>query len=267
VVMAMADPNPLVKGSGIRKLQAHGIETSIGLLSGQAERINRHYLKFMRAGFPYVALHAGLSLDGKLTDRCGGSQWVTTEQARRYAHSLRGEFSAILAGRNTILADDPRLTLREAGWEGKRLYRVVLDSGNSLPHYLKIFKEQENFPLVIFSSLAAASTEKKVPHHYFVPADAHGLRLDAVLEQLAALGIASVLVEGGGRVIDSFIRERLYDEVVLFVAHTLIGGRDSVQLFASGVADLREALALADCHWSACAGGHVLRGYKTCLPA
>jgi diaminohydroxyphosphoribosylaminopyrimidine deaminase/5-amino-6-(5-phosphoribosylamino)uracil reductase len=195
----MIDPNPLVNGAGIARLRASGIQTSVGLCCQQAERINRHYLKFMRTGIPYVAVHAGLSLDGKLTDKAGRSRWITSEALRRCAHSLRGEFSAILAGRNTILADDPRLTLREAGWKGKKLYRVVLDSGNSLPHYLNVFKEQENFPLIIFSSLAAANKEKRVPRHFFVPADNHGLRLPSVLEELARLGIASLLVEGGGR--------------------------------------------------------------------
>ncbi len=266
VVMAMTDPNPLVNGSGIRKLQAHGIDTNVGLGRDQAEQVNRHYLKAMRSGLPYVAIHAGLSLDGKLTDRSGRSRWITSEEARRYAHSLRGEFSAILAGRNTILADDPRLTLREAGWEGKKLFRVVLDSSNSLPHYLNIFKEQENFPLVLFSSLGAKDREKKVPHHFFVPADDHGLVLSSVLGELANLGISSVLVEGGGRIIDSFIRARLFDEMILFVSRKVVGGRDSVQMFASGAADLQEALELTDCHCSEFASGQVIRGYRKCSP-
>jgi pyrimidine deaminase RibD-like protein len=119
VVMAMRDPNPLVDGRGIRKLREHGIQTRCGLCREQAERINRHYLKAIRSRMPYVTLHAGVSLDGKLTDDSGRSRWMTSEEGRRYSHSLRGEFSAILAGHGTILADNPRLTLREAGWEGK----------------------------------------------------------------------------------------------------------------------------------------------------
>jgi len=266
VVMAMEDPNPLVNGSGIRKLQEHGIEIRVGLCREQAEQLNRHYLTFVRTGLPYVVIHAGLSLDGKLTDRAGRSRWITSEEARRYAHSLRGEFSAILVGRNTILADDPRLTLREAGWEGKRLCRVVLDSSNSLPHYLNIFKEQGNSPLVLFSSLDAKDREKKVPHHFFVPSGDHGLDLSSVLGELSKLGISSLLVEGGGRIIDSFIRDRLFDEMVLFFSTKVVGGRDSVQMFASGATGLQEALELVDCHWSEFASGSILRGYKKCSP-
>jgi diaminohydroxyphosphoribosylaminopyrimidine deaminase/5-amino-6-(5-phosphoribosylamino)uracil reductase len=266
VVMAMGDPNPLVNGSGIRKLQAHGIQTSCGLFNDWAVHINRHYLKAIRTRSPYVTLHAGASLDGKLTDDSGHSRWVTSEEGRRYSHSLRGEFSAILAGHGTILADNPHLNLREPGWEGKTLYRVVLDSTNSLSRRLNIFQEQDRFPLVIFSSIAATDRKKKVPLHFFVRHGADGLVLADVLGQLFELGIASLLVEGGGRILDSFMRQRLFDEVALFISNKIVGGRNSVQIFASGVARLEDALELVDCRWSEYAGGTMLRGYKKCLP-
>ncbi|MCX6554457.1 MAG: bifunctional diaminohydroxyphosphoribosylaminopyrimidine deaminase/5-amino-6-(5-phosphoribosylamino)uracil reductase RibD [Candidatus Aminicenantes bacterium] len=266
VVMAMRDPNPLVDGRGIRKLRSHGIRTRVGLFQDWAERINRHYLKAIRQRSPYVTLHAGISLDGKLTDDAGRSRWVTSEEGRRYSHSLRGEFSAILAGHGTILADDPQLNLREPGWEGKTLYRVVLDSANSLPRRLNVFKDQERFPLIIFSSRDAEDRKKKVPRHFFVRHDANGLVLADVLGQLFELGIASLLVEGGGRVLDSFVRERLFDEVALFISNKIVGGRNSVQIFASGVARLEDALELVDCRWSEYTGGTMLRGIRKCLP-
>lgn len=265
VVMAMIDPNPLVRGAGLARLQAAGIETRVGVCGQEAERLNRHYLKFMRSGHPWVAVHAGVSLDGKMTDKSGRSRWITSPELRRCAHSLRGEFSAVLAGRGTILADDPRLTLREPGWEGKILYRVVLDSANTLPLHLNVFKEQKRFPLVIFSAQDAACREKKTPLHFFVAADAGGLSLAAVLETLAGLGVASLLVEGGGRLIDSFVRQGLCDEMVLFYADKLVGGCAAVQPFASGAA-LDAAPELAEGHWSELAGGAILRGYRKCSP-
>jgi diaminohydroxyphosphoribosylaminopyrimidine deaminase/5-amino-6-(5-phosphoribosylamino)uracil reductase len=267
MVVAMKDPNPLVNGAGIRKLRAHGIQIRCGLGREWAERINRHYLKYIQTKKPYVAIHAGLSLDGKLTDKSGCSRWVTSEEARRYSHSLRGEFSAILAGRGTILADDPQLTLREAGWQGKILYRVALDSDNSLSARRNLFKDQEKFPLVIFSSRDAANRRKKVPHHFFVRRSSRGLSLPDILAELANLGIASVLVEGGGKVIDSFVRERLFDEMILFYSRQIVGGKNAVQLFASGAANLGEALELTDCQWSEFASGGVMRGFTKCLPA
>ena len=262
VVMAMQDPNPLVDGRGRNRLKSCGIKTSSGLFADWAAHINRHYLKAIRTRTPYVTLHAGASLDGKLTDNSGHSRWVTSEEGRRYAHSLRGEFSAILAGHGTVLADNPRLNLREPGWEGKTLYRVVLDSANSLSRRLNIFQEQDKFPLVIFSANTSANRKKKVPLHFFVRQDADGLVLADVLDQLFELGIASLLVEGGGRVLDSFIRQRLFDEVALFIANKIVGGRDSIQIFASGVTRLEAALELVDCRWSEFAGGFMLRGFK-----
>ncbi|MCU0236352.1 MAG: bifunctional diaminohydroxyphosphoribosylaminopyrimidine deaminase/5-amino-6-(5-phosphoribosylamino)uracil reductase RibD [Acidobacteria bacterium] len=265
VVVAMLDPNPLVNGSGLRRLRAQGIETRLGVCRARAERLNRHYLKAIAGPVPYVALHAGLSLDGKLSDDAGRARWVTSAEGRRYAHSLRGEFSAILAGRGNIEADNPLLTLREPGWPGKKLYRVVLDSNNTLSRRLNIFKEQERFPLVIFSSRNAKNMKKKVPLHFFVRHDRHGLLLDDVLRRLRALGIASLLVEGGGRVLDSFIRERRFDEIDLFFAAKIIGGRNAAQVFASGF-PIDEALELEDCRWTAFADGSILRGYRKCSP-
>ncbi len=163
VVMAMIDPNPLVNGSGMRRLRTHGITTRCGPGSDWAAYVNRHYLKFIKTATPYVTLHAGMSLDGKLTDDAGHSRWVTSEEGRRYSHSLRGEFSAILAGHGTILADDPQLNLREPGWQGKTLYRVVLDSANSLPGRLNIFKDQDRFPAGHLQFQRRREQEKKGP--------------------------------------------------------------------------------------------------------
>ena len=121
----MRDPNPLVNGRGIARLRRNGIDVSVGCLREWAMRLNRHYLKSMTTGVPYIAIRAGMSLDGKLSDKSRRSRWVTSSELRRYSNSLRGEFSAILAGTETVLADNPRLTLRDPLWKGKRFFRVV----------------------------------------------------------------------------------------------------------------------------------------------
>lgn len=260
VVMAAKDPNPLVNGKGMRKLIAQGIDVELGLLKDSAERLNRHYFTFMTRGLPYVAINAGVSLDGKLTDRCRKSQWITDQQMRSFSHSLRGEFSAILVGVGTVIDDDPRLTVRERAWGKKRLFRVVLDSSNALDTRYRIFQNQERFPLVIFSSEKAKNREKRAAYHFFVAEDGHGLDLNAVLKRLAKLDIASLLVEGGGKVIDSFLKKGLYDEIVLFVADRLIGGKESVQLFDSG-AELARAVHLQKKEMIAFQSGFLVRGF------
>lgn len=236
VVIAMQDPCTLVDGKGIDRLRQAGIQVDVGCLGDLYSFENRHYFKYIQTNRPYVALRAGVSIDGKLTDKHRKSQWVTGEGLRRLSRSFRGEFSAIMAGVETVLDDDPQLTLR-GEWQGKKMYRVVLDSTNKMPANLRIFEEQENFPLLIFSAKNAVDKQAKCRHHYFVsPAgEQGGLDLDEVLDTLGKLGVASVLVEGGGRLIDSFLRSLLYDEIILFTADKIVGGTDSVQLSATGV--------------------------------
>ncbi len=266
VVVALQDPNPLVNGRGLALLGKKGIETSVGLLGAWAEYQNRHYLKFITRKIPYITLHAGISLDGKLTDKQRQSRWITAAEARRLSHSLRGEFSAILVGRQTVLDDDPQLSLRESGWAGKKLFRVVLDSQNTLPGHLRIFKDQERFPLVIFSSAWARSKRVRTPYHFFIQPDPNGLALRDVCRQLGRLGIASLLVEGGGQVIDSFLRQRLFDEVILFTAGKIVGGKEAVALFATGVERLNRSLELPEHELLELESGFIWRGWRRCLP-
>ncbi len=262
VVVAMQDPNPQVNGRGIKLLRGAGIQVDVGILSNQASHLNRHYLKFMNHQLPYVALKAGVSLDGKLTDKNRHSQWITDGELRDIAHGLRGEFSAVMVGVKTVLADNPGLNIRQEGWTGKQLYRIVLDYKNILDTGLEIFKDQERFPLVIFSSKAARSSTKKVDHHYFVSSEADNkLSLNRVLDQLYRLGIASVMVEGGGTLIDSFLKEDLWDEFLLFQAGKLIGGEESVQLFASGK-KLSASVQLKRREVYPLQSGTIIRGFK-----
>lgn len=263
VVAAVKDPNPLVNGKGIKKLGERGVRVDVGLLEDMALKINRHYFKYMTGKRPYVTLKAGVSLDGKLTDKYRKSQWITGGELRNFAHSLRGEFSSILAGVKTILDDDPQLTVRQKAWGNKKLYRVVLDSQNTLDTGLRIFENRENFPLIIFSSLEAKNKTPKSENHFFVNPNKgpHGLNLQEVLETLHRLEIASVLVEGGGSIIDSFLKEELYDEIFLEMADKLIGGQESVQLFSSGTGlscpvklTKREIIPLQT--------GFIVRGYR-----
>jgi len=261
VVTAAIDPNPLVNGQGLRQLQDHGLVVDVGLYEKMARKINRHYWTYMTRRLPYVTIHAGVSLDGKLTDKQRRSQWITDRHLRTFSHSLRGEFSAILVGVKTVLEDDPQLTIRQKGWGKKKLFRVVLDSRNKLDKSRRVFQDQARFPLVIFSAKEAKNQEKKVAHHFFVKTDADGLDLKEVLKKLYELQVASVLIEGGGQVIDSFLKKGLYDEFVLFVADKLIGGKEAVEIFPSGTG-LDRPIIIKDKEIIPCGSGFVVRGYK-----
>jgi diaminohydroxyphosphoribosylaminopyrimidine deaminase / 5-amino-6-(5-phosphoribosylamino)uracil reductase len=267
VVAAMTDPNPLVDGRGIARLRDCGVAVETGLLADRAGRLNRHYLKALGERRPWFAIRAGMSLDGKLTDRNGASRWMTSPELRNLSHGLRGEFSAIMAGAGTARADDPQLTLREPGWEGKKLARIVLDSRNTLPDDLAIFRESERFPLILFSSRQAVDRRVRAARHFFVPEDDLGLSLPAISAILLEQGITSVLVEGGGKLIGSFLTRRLFDEAVLFVAPRLVGSTSAVQLWAEGATELAASCELDVEERHELGSGSVLRGVRRCSPA
>jgi len=266
VVVPVMDPNPRVNGKGISRLREMGIEVEIGLLENTARYINRHYFKYIDSSIPYVGVHAGMSIDGKLTDKFRKSQWVTDEELRLYSHSIRGEFSAILSGTGTILDDNPQFTIREKEWENKRLYRVILDTQNRLPSGLKLYENREQFPLVIFSSHDAPNQtlNPNADYHFFVSQndDCTGLNPVEVLRKLHQIGIASVLVEGGGAVIGSFLKAGLYDEILFFTADKLIGGKDSVQVFPPGCA-VSEAIPIVNREIISFKNGYLVRGFRT----
>jgi diaminohydroxyphosphoribosylaminopyrimidine deaminase/5-amino-6-(5-phosphoribosylamino)uracil reductase len=264
VVVAMKDPNPLVNGKGIQKLKESGITVAVdvGGLGDIARKINRHYIKYITHKIPYVTLKAGISLDGKLTDKYRKSQWMTSEELRTFSHTLRGEFSAIMAGVKTIIDDNPQLNIREKAWGDKRLYRIVLDTHNTLDTRLRIFEDQEQFPLILFSSKEAENTIPKVKNHFFVtPHNLNGLNLREVLEVLYQQEIASVMVEGGGRLFNSFLQEELYDEIILSQAGTLIGGKESIQLFAEGTS-VSTPIELKDREIIEFNTGCIIRGFR-----
>lgn len=263
VVTAMYDPNPLVNGKGIQMLKEKGIGVDAGVLQDMAHKLNRHYIKYMNFHMPYITLKAGVSLDGKLTDKFHKSQWITSKEIRRFTHSLRGEFSAIMVGVQTVINDDPHLNIREQVWGDKKLYRIVLDTHNRLNTQLHIFGgDQDQFPLIIFSSNKAKNKTTKVKRHFFVNPRADGkLNLNEIMDILYQLGIASVMVEGGGDLFNSFLKEKLFDEIILAVAGTFIGGKDSIQLFNWGTS-VSTPINLKEREITVLESGYLIRGYK-----
>lgn len=263
VVVAMQDPNPLVNGKGIARLRENNIQVDVGLMEEMARRLNRHYLTYITGSRPWVTLKAGLSLDGKLTDKFRKSQWVTGEELRYYSHNLRGEFSAIMAGVGTIRDDNPQLNIRHPDWGDKKFYRVVLDSQNSLdPSKYRIFSEQERFPLILFSSRYAPERTTKTRHHFFIdPGPEGGVDLLQALETLHRLHIASVMVEGGASLFNSFISGGWYDEIIISQSGALIGGKDSLQVFPGG-APVTAAVELKNREIIKLEQGCIIRGYR-----
>ncbi len=234
VHMAMLDPNPIVSGRGRDELGKAGIKTYLGEHENEAKEINEAYTKFITTGIPFVTAKFAVSLDGKIATRKGDSRWISAREARKYAHCLRYTTDAIMAGVNTMLADDPHLTTRCSGGRGgtarKQPLRVIVDSEGRTPLTARVFREPGKTLLAL--GRRATPVEKEA----FARAGAEILELPAAgglvdLEKLLkALGkreITSVLVEGGGILLGSLFDQGLVDKVIAFTAPIIIGGAEA----------------------------------------
>jgi len=235
VVAALQDPNPLVNGEGFRRLRDGGVEVEVGLLSDWAERLNAPFLHRFRSGRPLVTLKAAISLDGMIAGSGGNSKWITGEPARRFSHRLRSRHDAVLVGAGTLRRDDPRLTVRLPGATRNPL-RVVLAPTMNVDPAAKLFRrgvhgcpEARVYVTDEVSSGVRSSFEGRAE---IVRVEEHdgGLDLAMVLRDLASVGVQSVLVEGGGQTVGSFLNAGLADRAALFLAPKLLGARGGTPL-------------------------------------
>lgn len=249
VVVSSPDPNPIVCGKGIRKLRQAGVEVASGLLDEKNARLNEVYIKYITQGLPFITLKAATSLDGRMASRSLDSRWISSPEAREYAHLLRGEHDAVMVGINTILRDDPLLTIRHPRWQGKKWHRFILDAHLRLPSQARILSTLDEGAVTIFTSPRAPSDkedalEKKGVEVVRLPALASGyISLSAVLAWLGRHEISSVLVEGGSQLITSLIETKMADKLILILTPRLIGG-ENAPAFLEGKGAWRVADAL-----------------------
>jgi diaminohydroxyphosphoribosylaminopyrimidine deaminase/5-amino-6-(5-phosphoribosylamino)uracil reductase len=241
VVISTSDPDERVRGAGIAKLQAAGIETVVGVHEERALLLNEFYVKHRLTGRPFVTAKFAMSLDGKIATRTGESRWITGEESRLHGHRLRHIHDAILVGVNTVIADDPELTARLDGDEVRQPLRVVLDSQLRLRMSAKVVGPNTLIATTRPGRMGAAEVVK-------LPAAADGrVALEPLLDELGKRGILSLLVEGGSEVHASFFASGLVDKVHAYVAPRLIGGREAPgPLGGAGVQHLADTIPLRD---------------------
>jgi diaminohydroxyphosphoribosylaminopyrimidine deaminase/5-amino-6-(5-phosphoribosylamino)uracil reductase len=256
VVAAIADPNPAVAGGGRALLRAAGITVQTGLLAEEAERQNRAWLTAVREGRPHVTLKAAATLDGRLADVHGTSQWITGEAARARAHQMRAESDAIVVGITTALRDDPALTVRlPAPWP-REPYRVVLDTGARLgPEARLIHAATPARALIAVGDRAPAErlAALRTAGATVVSCPVRQGRVDpaALLADLFEREVRTVLVEGGAETHAAFVDAGLVDRVALFVAPLLLGGRAAPGVVGGAGRELKSALRLGPLQVSA----------------
>lgn len=250
VIIGTRDPNPLVNGKGIKILKSGGIKVAEGVLKKECADINRAYNKWVASGIPYVTMKVALSLDGKIGMQSGESKWITNEMCRGYVHSLRSSHDAVLVGSGTAYLDNPKLTVRFPGKSLPKL-AIVLDEKLILQKKSNLFKRKPGSLIVATTSRAPSSKVvelKKRGHDVLLcRATAEGLVfLPHLLGKLGAMGITSVLVEGGGKVFSDFLRRNLADRLVVCIAPKIIGGKGRDWLPLYSVEKLKDALNLCD---------------------
>ncbi len=229
VVIGTLDVNPLVSGNGVRKLKKAGIDVKVGVLEKECTELNKFFFKYITKKIPYVTLKIAQTLDGKIADQSNYSQWITSSDSRKFVHSLRAQYDAVLIGRRTAEIDNPLLTVRLT--EGRNPWRVVLDTELKLKTDLRLFKQNADGKTILVTSKASISKQNKIKklselgvRIIFVKQNGSGkLNLRSLLKVLSTMEITSVLVEGGSEIFSSFMKQNLFDDIFLFISPKLLG--------------------------------------------
>ena len=225
VAAGMSDPNPWVNGGGLDALRQAGIVTECGLLEEECRTLNRPFIKFMTTGLPYVIFKCAMTLDGKIASATGESRWISCEESRRYVHRLRSRNDAVMVGVDTILADNPQLTVRHV--RGRNPLRVIVDSTLRTPTTVDIISG----PLAAKTIIATVETDPLIHKRYqdngatVLPCREYEGRvdLDDLFRKLGQRGIRSILLEGGSRLAGDALSRGLIDECIFFYAPKVIG--------------------------------------------
>ncbi|HTS02986.1 MAG TPA: bifunctional diaminohydroxyphosphoribosylaminopyrimidine deaminase/5-amino-6-(5-phosphoribosylamino)uracil reductase RibD [Thermoanaerobaculia bacterium] len=252
VVCSLEDPDPRISGRGVKRLRDRGVEVLVGACAAEAERVNEPFLTSVRERRPFVHLKWAASLDGKTATRTGESKWISGESARRDALLLREEHDAILVGAGTVLADDPLLTRRLAlSTSIVRHRRIVLDGALRVSASARVFSAAGG---EVWLVTAAPEEDPRLAvfrdrgvHVVSRPALFGGVDLVALLAELHALEMRSLLVEGGGVTAASFVAAGLADRITAYVAPKIFGGVEArVPIAGQGAGSLLDAVSLSD---------------------
>lgn len=266
VVVGATDPNPAHAGRGFAVFRRAGIRVSHGVLTEACAQLNESFNHWIVHGTPFVTVKAAMTVDGKIATASGESKWITGEPARNQAMKLRQGADAILVGVNTILADNPALTLRPVAAgklngrrsrpniQGPKLKRIILDSRARTPVTAAVVTDE-------FASLTTIVVGKLAPQRrvaalaqrvrvLVAPMRRGGIHLPWLLRRLGAEEITSLLVEGGGEANASFLLGGLAHRAAFFYAPKILGGRDARKAVAGdGAQRLEEVVQLRDLRW------------------
>jgi diaminohydroxyphosphoribosylaminopyrimidine deaminase/5-amino-6-(5-phosphoribosylamino)uracil reductase len=249
VLVGCRDPHPRVRGRGLRRLRAAGIEVVTGVLADDCREQHRGFLSVQERGRPWLTLKLAASLDGRIATAGGASRWITGPEARAEVHRLRGRHDAVMVGSETALADDPALTVRRGDRTLRTPVRVLVDGRLRVPTTHRMLSDAAADRTWI---LCGARARGRVRRREQAPrlievATLADRRLDlaVAMERLADEGLTSIFVEGGGGLGAALLRAGLVDEVHWMVAPKLIGGDGRSALGALSIEGMDEVIRLA----------------------
>ncbi|MGG4168335.1 bifunctional diaminohydroxyphosphoribosylaminopyrimidine deaminase/5-amino-6-(5-phosphoribosylamino)uracil reductase RibD [Rossellomorea vietnamensis] len=246
VHIATRDPNPLVAGRGIQQLRDAGIEVVVGELEEEALELNKHFFHFIQNGTPYVTLKTAVTLDGKTASASGDSKWITSEASRTDVHYDRHRHDAILVGVNTVIQDNPHLTTR-LPQGGKNPIRIILDTYLRTPVHSHVVEDLESRTIIFTGS--SVKDERKTPYIdrgcEIISLTDDKIGIHSVLKELGSRKIVSLYVEGGSTIHSSFLEERAFQEMIMYMSPKLVGGNTAYTSFGGkGFPTIAEGLEM-----------------------
>ena len=232
VLVGYIDPNPIVKGQGIDKLQTAGIQVYKWDDDTECSLLYEGFRKHITTNRPFVTAKFAMTLDGKICSRTGDSKWISSPASRKIVHDLRRKSDAILSGIGTVLTDNPSLTARDSKdkpWEDRQPTRIIADSNlrSQLKPDLQIFNQIGNTIIATTTNSNTVSFPKSVTLRTYAPNDNGKVDLTLLFKELGEQGFVNVLVEGGSTLLGGLFDHNLVDKVVAFIAPTIIGGSEA----------------------------------------
>lgn len=250
VYIGLIDPNPLVAGKGIKLLQQAGIEVQWGICETACKKQNAIFLKYIQTSQPYVLMKSAMTLDGKIAAYTGDAFWITGEEARGLVQKMRNSLTAIMTGIQTVLMDNPQLTVRIPG--GRNPIRIIADSRLRISETAKVLALKENDRCIIaVTDQADREKEKRLQARgiEIIHTSSNAGHVD-LRECMAILGekkIDSILLEGGGELNAAALQAGIVDKAAVFIAPKFIGGREAkTPVEGIGIAKMCNAIPLTD---------------------
>jgi diaminohydroxyphosphoribosylaminopyrimidine deaminase/5-amino-6-(5-phosphoribosylamino)uracil reductase len=273
VVVAMEDPNPNVCGGGNRYLMQKGVDVIVGVCEQEAKKQNEAFIKYVKTKRPFVILKWASTLDGRIASKTGDAKWISNKLSRARVHEIRHGVDAIMVGIGTVSADNPKLTARLPGLinEGKRHspIRIILDTALSIPENAEVLGPDAKTIIVsgdLKAHPGALPKKKRLTERGVLilemPVYENRIDLNSLMDRLGDMGITSLLIEGGSRVIASALSQKIADQVIIFYAPKILGGNDATPAVnGTGPEKLTGAVQLKDISIKCFGDDVMIKGY------